>query len=114
MAVLISWWHRTWWHSVARAKALRAYIMGWEYITGVAIVLEYGGVVEMPRPYRHNHCIELAYRKNNKYNTTRSQGFITNTGRYVDRAEGLKIAKAAKQLLPRHDHKTELFSESIW
>jgi len=43
------------------------------------------------------------------------QGFVTDTGRFVDREEGHLIAKAAGQIIQRcgGDHK-ELFSENLW
>lgn len=84
-----------------------------EFITGVGIVAE-GKLFQLPKPNRHHHCIELAHRQLGKPITTCTQGFITSTGRYVLREEALKIAKEAGQLLPRHQHKTELFSESVW
>lgn len=44
---------------------------------------------------------------------TWEQGFLTNTGRFVDRDEGFKIAQSAGQIpptwKPRH-----LFSEDLW
>lgn len=44
------------------------------------------------------------------------QGFITSTGRYVDREEGLKIALASGQPMIDHPsrHNRLLFSEDLW
>ncbi len=85
-----------------------------ELIIGVGIVAD-GKLYALPRPHRHHHCISIAFEELNKQIVTESQGFITNTGRYVLREEALEIAKNANQLLPRHDPQfTELYSESIW
>lgn len=84
-----------------------------EFITGVGIMVN-NKLYQLPRPYRHHHCIKLAYDEIKKQVVAESQGFITSEGRYVTREEGLAIAMKAKQLLPRHNHPTQLFSESVW
>lgn len=84
-----------------------------EFITGVAIVTD-GKLFQLPKPNRHHHCIELAARQLNKPVSDGTQGFMISTGRYVLREEALTIAKAANQLLPRHQHPRKLFSESLW
>jgi len=84
-----------------------------EFITGVAIVAD-GKLFQLPKPKRHHHCIELAAKQLGKSVSNGTQGFMTSTGRYVLREEALIIAKAANQLLPRHQHPRELFSESLW
>lgn len=45
-----------------------------------------------------------------------SSGFITSTGRYVERAEALQIAIASGQPMIDHPsrHDTHLFSEDLW
>ena len=58
------------------------------------------------------------------YLTQEVQGFVTDTGLFVDREEGHKIAKAAGQLIPRkggyrdgeiNDRDgSHLFSEDLW
>lgn len=42
------------------------------------------------------------------------QGFITNTGRYVSREEALEIAKAAGQIIKKHNPQYQLLSEDIY
>ena len=42
------------------------------------------------------------------------QGFVTNTGRFVDRKEGLTIATAAGQIIHKHPSYNELYSEDMW
>lgn len=41
------------------------------------------------------------------------QGFVTTTGRYVDRVEGLRIAEAANQIIHKHHPLDELLSEDL-
>lgn len=46
---------------------------------------------------------------------TEQQGFITNTDRWVDRLEALKIAKEANQLITGEgNEKLGLFSEDLY
>ena len=46
---------------------------------------------------------------------TEQQGFITNTDRWVDRLEALKIAKEANQLITGDgNEKLGLFSEDLY
>lgn len=42
------------------------------------------------------------------------QGFVTNTGRFVDRVAGLAIAKSAGQIVEKHGSERILFSEDMW
>ncbi len=109
------WFAKVCLRSISVAKALRAFIKGDEFIVGVAIVVD-GLRYELPMPKRHHHCIHLAWEDSGKSKMVvcESQGFITSLGRYVDRKEALIIARNAGQLLKRHFHATELFSESVW
>ncbi len=84
-----------------------------ETIEGVGIVVE-GKLYTLPRPNRHHHVIHLIYQETGEEVITDSQGFVTSSGRYVEREEALEIARNAGQLLPRHFHKTQLFSVSVW
>lgn len=86
---------------------------GVEYITGVAIMVD-GVLYQLPKPKRHTHCTQLAFDTLGKIVKPQSEGFVTNTGRYVLKKEALKIAKESGQLLDRYDHSTELRSELIW
>jgi len=44
----------------------------------------------------------------------RNQGFLTSTGRYVDREEAWKIAEQAGQVQPREGRPGSLFSEDLY
>jgi hypothetical protein len=72
-------------------------------------------------PGRHHHCYALAAedRADNRFGE--DQGFLTSTGRFVDRVEAMLIAVAAGQYdltrPPRADHVTnphQLYSEDLW
>jgi hypothetical protein len=69
-------------------------------------------------PHRHHHLIPAGYIvKGNKVVLPQEQGFLTSTGRFVDRVEAMQIAVAADQLfdgqLKRVGYR-ELYSEHIW
>jgi hypothetical protein len=86
-----------------------------EKIESVAIVYE-GETHVLPRPNRHHHVIrEIAKKNGVGINGDDIQGFMTNTGRFVNRVEGLKIALAANQVLdPANIRAGRLFSEDLW
>ena len=71
-------------------------------------------IVSAPPPARHftlMHPIWEAYSV-----SIEDQGFLTSTGRYVGREEGLKIAVASGQQMIDHPSRNdkELFSEDLW
>jgi len=45
--------------------------------------------------------------------TTKMQGFVTESGEFVDRKEALKIAQAAGQIIHKHNPKDVLLSEDL-
>ncbi len=72
---------------------------------------------------RHNHCINtfamivgFPYSKEaQQLQNTEEQGFLTNTNRFVDRVEGLKIALAANQIKDVSAvRRNELHSEDLY
>lgn len=87
---------------------------GWreqERITTAAI--KSGGViVTVERPLRHGSCINFLNAHGLEYREC--QGFLTSTGRFVDRQEAGLIAKAAGQGEPRDVCNGNLFSEDLW
>src|SRR3974390_1373620 len=90
----------------------------------VAVALRLNKLIfQMPAPYRHHDIIAAVSRAGlPTVGLVAQQGFITNSGRFVDRREGRKIAEEAKQLLKQKDAKgvpyerkhSELFSEDVW
>jgi len=81
-----------------------------------AAILHRGTVWSVPRPGRHHDVIARIRREAAGTLPVRggeAQGFVTSTGRYVDRREGGRLALAAGQTQtlgwgPR------LFSEDLW
>ena len=72
---------------------------------------------------RHHNCIATFAKmvgfpydeKGHELMRTEQQGFITNTDRWVDRLEALKIAKEANQLITGEGNESlGLFSEDLY
>lgn len=70
----------------------------------------------MPRPKRHaDVVIAMAKEVEGKIiPAVGVQGFLTNTGRFVDRKEGAKIALATGQIKELKYQPNTLFSEDLW
>lgn len=75
----------------------------------------YHVILSVPRPGRHHH-VAWWLGEHAGYVDERDQGFLTNSGRFVDREEGCRIARAAGQLDGRTKTGGEdtLFSEDVW
>jgi len=86
-----------------------------ENIIAAALILD-GVVHSLSKPNRHHNIIHKLYEDNGRTKSIcpESQGFITSKDRYVDRAEGLKIAIAANQIIKKHGNPDMLFSEDMW
>lgn len=65
--------------------------------------------------FRHGNCIAnlTVFGKKSSSYTRHVQGFITNTGHFVDRKQAMIIAKAANQLIVKHTGDS-LFSEDLY
>ena len=98
-----------------------------ERIVGVAILLPFREDVPDPRPMfaaapapaRHHHILHQLWPIGGGRRTLdKGQGFVTDTGRYVDRCEGWKIAEAAGQIVARcggdETGGGTLYSENLW
>ena len=72
--------------------------------------------VTAPPPARHANLLHPTVTITAEHGWARHQGFITSTGRFVDREEGLKIALASEQPMIDHPSRnsTMLFSEDLW
>lgn len=82
----------------------------------VAAAIRWGKVVVMAeRPGRHADCIWPLHSIGADY---REQGFVTNRGRFVDRAEAGRIVLASGQGAPggtpTSNPNMHLFSEDMW
>lgn len=73
------------------------------------------GVLALPAPARH-HTIMWTRLLIDGQRTggVDEQGFLTTKGRFVDRAEGFRIATAADQIETKHGSPGLLFSEDMW
>lgn len=68
-------------------------------------------VVSAPPPARHHNLFALVHGRHPD-----KSGFLTSAGRFVGRADAMKIAIEAGQPLIDHPgrHATHLFSEDLW
>lgn len=68
-------------------------------------------IVSAPPPARHHNLFALAHPRK-----PTESGFLTSSGRFVGREEGLRIALASGQPMIDHPsrHSTRLFSEDLW
>lgn len=83
-----------------------------ERIVGVAIVVE-GELFSALAPFRHNKVMHMAAVAGYPTPIRGDQGFITNTGRFVNRIEAIPIAQAAGQIIePKWP--PLLYSEDLW
>lgn len=86
-----------------------------EFITSVGIMLD-GQLWALPAPARHHHAllaIESVHPDKAIEAYPETQGFVTNTGRWVDRTEGAAIAIAAGQI-EALKWPPYLYSEDLW
>lgn len=84
-----------------------------ETIAAAAIKL-HDVVYSVEKPARHHHVFEYMYNMGVEDHRDHTQGFVTDTGRFVDRKEALAIAKAANQLIRKTSPEYLLFSEDLW
>lgn len=73
-------------------------------------------IYTVERPGRH-HNVAWAMRDNGRLLPGKplyESGFITSTGRFVDRKEGFRIADYAGQIAVKHGPSDQLFSEDMW
>ena len=81
-----------------------------------AAAIKYRGIiVSMPRPARHHTIISALFNLwSIRTGGNGKQGFITDKGEFVDRKEGLRIARDNNQIIHKHGNENELFSEDMW
>lgn len=86
-----------------------------EEIACAAIKYEDTGVLFLPAPARHHHIIwaRLLIDGRSTHGNA-EQGFITTSGRFVNRADALRIAAARGQIEHKHGNPGELYSEDMW
>jgi len=78
-------------------------------------MLFYGMIVTLPPPARHDGLLEKLRKLDLVvYPSGALQGFMTSTGRYVNRQEAFDVAKAAGQVVKGKFQPNTLFSEDLW
>lgn len=85
-------------------------------IKAAAIILE-GVIFTLPPPHRHIDIWEYMVSKHGVNPAQGTQGFITDSGEFVDRSEAYKIAKESHQILPSEQYSgrpNQLYSEDLW
>lgn len=86
-----------------------------ESIDRVAIKDEHGTIWSNAPPDRYADVIfRMAKAGNYPMIFEKHKGFMTNTGRFVNRKEAKVIAKEAGQLLESASASENLFSEDLW
>lgn len=84
-----------------------------ERIISVAISA-FGIVASLPAPARHGDVLRKLFDFNQTVVVGEDrQGFLTNTGRYVNRRDGAAIALAAGQI-DKLQAPPDLYSEHLW
>lgn len=90
----------------------------YERIIGVAVRQTNGLVISLPSPKRHGDVFQRMVELGCKTPVLGEQGFVTNLGRFVDRTEGMTLAKASGQYgmgpRPSPPDLPELYSEDLW
>lgn len=81
-----------------------------------AAAIQFGATISLPPPARHHTIIQamdLEMGIDGTLAAPSTQGFITDTGRFVNRVEAYYIAFKAEQIIS--DTKgPRLFSEDLW
>lgn len=72
-----------------------------------------GLIITLPAPARHGDVLKPLWQMNGDIVAPDDQGFVTSTGRWVDRIEAAGIAKAAGQIETLYAPPW-LFSEDVW
>jgi hypothetical protein len=97
-----------------------AIVLGWHTEMDQEYQAQYPGepvVVSKPAPARHHHVIHEVAVATGKPVHPLAQGFVTSTGRFVDRKEAMVIALTAGQLLDPSKvtgAMPQLYSEDVW
>ncbi len=97
-----------------------AYFSGAGKMTGletiVAAAMQYEGVtISLPQPARHGQVMQSAEAFMTHYQIAAScQGFLTSTGRFVNRVQARQIAYVAGQNPDTTGNERDLFSEDLW
>ncbi|MEK1908147.1 MAG: hypothetical protein AAAB13_20435 [Pseudomonas sp.] len=80
----------------------------------IAAAIQFGATISLPPPARHHTILQTMDLEMHldESSATASQGFLTSTGRFVNRVEGFYIAHRAGQIGTKDT--PQLFSEDLW
>lgn len=84
--------------------------------TIVAAAVQFGATISLPPPARHHTIIQTMDKEmgiDGYHATPQAQGFLTSSGRFVNRVEGFYLAHAAGQIIS-DTQGPQLFSEDLW
>jgi hypothetical protein len=79
-----------------------------------AAVLQDGVIYSAPAPGRHHHVMMQMLGQGVYVDHTHIQGFVTDTGVFLNRKDALAVASGAGQLIRKTAPDYELFSEDLW
>ncbi|MEZ2220710.1 hypothetical protein [Rhizobium sp. RCC_161_2] len=83
----------------------------------IAAAIQLAGTISLPPPARHHTIIQtmdLEMGIDGTKAVPESQGFLTDTGRFVNRVEAFYIAFAAGQITVEGCRDPQLYSEDLW
>ncbi len=83
----------------------------------VAADVYHGATISLPPPARHDTILKsmiFVMGFENALVHPEKQGFLTSTGRFVNRVEAYQIAYRAGQLLRNTAGRPELYLEDLW
>lgn len=100
-----------------KLKMMRCAALPIERIVAAAIQVE-GVTVSLPLPALHGQVLHAALNMHlpDHMVTPACQGFLTSTGRFVNRVQAKQIAHMAgqPQLRPESERTKDLYSEDLW
>ena len=86
-----------------------------EVIIGAAIKHPSDVVYAALAPARHHHVMAFMDEQDEAgIGNTRTQGFLTSRGRFIERGEALILAKENRQIVHKHPAFWELYTEDMW
>ena len=101
--------------NMRRAEEAEAQLASAERERVVAAAIFYHGVIfSAPPPARHHTVAHAMAEMGLGVEAQRCQGFVTNTGRFVEREAACAIARAAEQIKVKTGPDYILFSEDVW
>lgn len=84
-------------------------------IVAVAIRDTDGTIYTLPQPARHHHVIRMMVEEHNRPTPIiGEQGFLDESGRFLNRKQALYTANKNNQVIEKHPPVNLLLSEDVW